>query len=385
MAHDQPLPAEGRRADARTAAGTQRGAAALAASRFSRLGPRRVSLLLLAVTAFAIGLLACANAPLPEPGWRTPEARRVWPQDSEQPRIEYVGTLRSARDLGAKRGAWQRFKSVLFGEDETGMVRPIAVAKNQAGLLVVADPSARTVHAFDLEARRYRRLGTDSDAALISPVGVAIDDRGRVYVADSVLGRVFVFDADGKLVSEMGAGELIRPTGMALDPQQQELLVVDTTACRVVVFDRTGHKLRSFGRRGVGLGEFNAPTFITVAKDGTISVSDSLNYRIQRFEPDGSPIATFGKPGNATGYFARPKGVAADTAGRLYVVDAAFENVQIFDPDGRLLLPFGGPGTGPGEFTLPGGVFLDESNTIWVADSYNRRVQVFRLLVDQEP
>jgi sugar lactone lactonase YvrE len=347
---------------------------------------RRLELLtaVLVVAALATGFLACASGPLPEPAWNTPAVRRVWPQDSDRPRIEYLGVLRSARDLGAKVSAWQRFKTVLFGEDETGMVRPIAIAKNRAGMLVVADPSARAVHLFDLAARKYGRLGEDPDARLTSPVGVAIDESGRVYVADSVAGKVFVFDASGTFVSEMGADDLIRPTGVALDPLQQELYVVDTAACQVVVFGRAGRKLRSFGRRGVGLGEFNAPTFITVAADGTISVSDSLNYRIQRFHPDGSTIAAFGKPGNATGHFARPKGVAADTAGRLYVVDAAFENVQIFDPEGRLLLPFGGPGTGPGEFTLPGGVFLDSSNTIWVADSFNRRVQVFRLLVDQE-
>jgi DNA-binding beta-propeller fold protein YncE len=294
-----------------------------------------------------------------------------------------MGVLRTPADLGRKVGLVERLKSIVFGEQSVALVKPISVAKNAEEILVVADPSAPAVHLFDLERREHRRLGGEAASLLRSPVGVAIDDSGRVYVADSVRRTVLTFDDRGQLIAELGADELIRPTGLALDPAQNRLYVVDTVACRVFVFDRGGRKVGAFGRRGVGAGEFNSPTFITVAPDGTVGVSDSLNFRVQRFHPDGTFIASFGLPGDGAGHFARPKGVAADSNGRLYVVDAAFENVQIFDPDGTLLLPFGGPGTGPGEFSLPGGLFLDSSNTIWVADSFNRRIQVFRLLADE--
>ena len=195
-------------------------------------------------------------------------------------------------------------------------------------------------------------------------------------------GQLFVFDASRNLIAEFGEGKLIRPVGVALDPAQEHLYVVDAVGCEVLVFDLAGRVVNRFGRRGVGPAEFNAPTFVAVAPDGSISVADSLNFRVQRFRPDGSLIVSFGLPGDAAGHFARPKGIATDTAGRIYVVDAAFENIQIFDPNGVLLLPFGGPGTGPGEFLLPGGLFIDSTNTIWVADTYNRRIQVFRLLAD---
>jgi hypothetical protein len=192
--------------------------------------------------------VACVGSPTTPPPWSHPEVRRVWPREPERPRIEYLGVIRSAADLGGKIGPWQRLKRVLFGEEQTAMVKPISVAKNAAGVLVVADPSLPVVHWFDLERRKYRRIGDEPPSLLRSPVGVAIDDAGRVYVADSARSRVFVFDEDRRLIAELGEADLVRPTGLALDPAQEHLYVVDTTACRVAVFDLAGHEVGSFGR-----------------------------------------------------------------------------------------------------------------------------------------
>ena len=331
--------------------------------------------------AFAAAL-ACATGPPPPPRWNHPEVVLVWPERPETARIEYMGVLRTPADLGRKPGLYERIKNVIFGAEPKALLKPIAVAKSAAGVLAVADPSLSVVHLFDLNGREYDQLGEENASFLRSPIGVAIADSGHIYVADSVLGKIFVFDVNRDLVAELGEGELTRPTGVALDPAQERLYVVDTIRCEVLAFDLSGRVIHRFGRRGVGPAEFNAPTFVAVAPDGSISVSDSLNFRIQRFRPDGTLIASFGLPGDSAGHFARPKGIATDTAGRIYVVDAAFENVQIFDPDGVLLLHFGGPGTSAGEFSLPGGLFIDSTNTIWVADMYNRRIQVFKLLAD---
>jgi DNA-binding beta-propeller fold protein YncE len=314
------------------------------------------------------------------PAWNEPGVRLVWPPPPERARIEYVGAIRSGEDLGRENGWVERLKSVVFGREPMEMVKPTAVAKNEAGLLAVTDTSVPTVHFFDLVQRKYWRLDDDLASLLRSPVGVAVDRTGRVYVADSVQGRIFVFAEGRRLAAEIGLGVLERPTGLALDPSGERLYAVDTLRCRVVVFLLDGRQVGEFGNRGAGPGEFNAPTHIVVSRQGRISVSDSLNFRVQTFDSAGTPVAAFGEPGDAAGMFSRPKGVGADTSGRLYIVDAGFENVQIFDPDGTLLLAFGGPGIGAGEFYLPSGLFLDSSNTIWVADSFNKRVQVFRFI-----
>jgi DNA-binding beta-propeller fold protein YncE len=330
--------------------------------------------------AVAVALVSCAAPGTRESPWKSPDTRVVWPLPPDPPRVEYVGAIRSAGDLGRPAGFWRRLTSVLFGEEPTTMVRPMAIARSRSGMLVVVDPGIPTVHFFDLERRTYRRPDRAFEERLHTPVGVAIDDEGRAYVTDSVRQRVFVLDDEGRLIDELGEGLLERPTGVSLGREQDRLYVVDTLACRVFAFDLSGDEIRSFGTRGIAPGEFNGPTHVAVAPDGTLAVSDSLNFRVQQLHPNGDPIASIGRAGNGGGDFSRPKGVAVDSMGRLYVVDTAFENVQIFAPDGALLLAFGGPGTGPGELYLPTGVFLDSDDTIWLADSFNGRVLIFRLV-----
>jgi sugar lactone lactonase YvrE len=320
-------------------------------------------------------LAGCAGIGSQASSWEQQETRRP-------PRIEWLGAIGSAADLQSGSNWLEKLKNLIFGAEPTEMIRPAALAINDERLLVVADPGVPTVHFFDLERRRYDRADDAVAAELVSPVGVALDDQGRAYVADSVQRRIFVLDSEGSLVARLGEGLLERPTGIALDPTRQLLYVVDTLACQVVTLDLSGKEVGRFGQRGAGPGELNAPTFLSVAPDGTLAVADSLNFRVQRFSRDGSPLGAFGQVGDASGDFTRPKGVGTDLRGQVYVADAAFENVQVFGPDGRLLLAFGGPGTGPGGFYLPAGVFVDASNVIWVADSFNRRVQAFRLLTD---
>ena len=92
---------------------------------------------------------------------------------------------------------------------------------------------------------------------------------------------------------------------------------------------------------------------------GNLYVSDSLNSRIQVFDREGHFLRSWGKRGVFPGDFSQPKGIACDVRGYVYVVDSHFENVQVFNPEDKLLLAFGSEGNGPGEFWLPVGIFAD--------------------------
>jgi DNA-binding beta-propeller fold protein YncE len=336
----------------------------------------------LAAVWFASGGSGCVSA-VPETAfWERTQLDHVWPLPPEQARIGHLGAMRSARDLGKPRNWLQKLADRVTGESPMSLVKPLALARNRNGLLVVTDPSFPTVHFFDLQRREYRWLEKDVSSVLGAPVGVAVDDLGNAYVTDSIRRRIFVFDDQRRLVGEIGEGVLERPTGIALGPAQDLLYVVDTVACELFVFETNGRLVRRFGGRGAGPGELNAPTYVAVAPDGTIAISDTLNFRVQTFASDGTLLNSIGRAGNSAGDFARPKGVAYDRSGRLYVVDGGFDNVQIFDPQGRLLLVFGVSGNSAGQFNLPVGLFLDSSRTLWIADSYNARVQAFRLLVE---
>ncbi|MBI5095241.1 MAG: 6-bladed beta-propeller [Candidatus Hydrogenedentes bacterium] len=331
-------------------------------------------------TAALLTALSCQNLQKTTVTWDTPPVQLVWPQPPDQPRIQWLGSIHSAADIGQSRAVGQGIVELVFGKKETDLVKPVAVAKNSAGLLVVADPGVPTVHFFDLAQKKYTRPKQKHSALLQSPVGVAVSDDGAVYVADSVSNEILVFNVKGELVSQFGKGILTRPTGLALNAAQDRLFAVDTVGNQVVTFDRAGGKLSAFGRRGNQPGEFNYPTYVATTPSGALCISDSLNFRVQTFQPDGTLVTSLGQAGDVAGSFTRPKGVASDSEGRFYIVDAAFENVQLFDTKGAFLLAFGGSGKGPGEFCLPAALHVDSTNTIWVADSFNQRVQVFRLL-----
>ncbi len=191
---------------------------------------------------------------------------------------------------------------------------------------------------------------------------------------------LFVFDSNGKFAGEIGAAQLERPCGVAIDPVSRHIIVADAKAHQIVVLDADGRFVARVGRRGTALGEFNYPTYVALDSRRRLYVSDSLNFRVQLLVPDGDSyraLRAIGRQGDLVGYFAEPKGIAVDTEDHLYVIDAQFEIIEIFDDQGRVLMKFGEEGHGPGQFWLPTCLFIDGKNRIWVADSYNRRVQVF--------
>lgn len=310
----------------------------------------------------------------------------LWPPPPEVPRISYVSSIHSPADLGIREGVVRGFLRYLAGRPQAELVSPQAVAVDSAGLLYVVDGFQKQVHVFDARRGRHRVLSRNGPA-LVSPVALAVDERRRrLYVSDSAAPAVRVFDLDdGTPRGEIRSGGLGRPTGLAITPAGDELLVADASHGNLVRYALPGHALKGvIGELGQAGGQFHAPTHLAFDRDGRLLVTDALNFRVQALTAAGAVGLSFGAPGDGPGSFSRPKGVASDSDGNLYVVDALFGNVQVFDRDGRLLMAFGAPGQGAGEFWLPSGLWIDAQDRIYVADSYNRRVQIFQYLKDGE-
>lgn len=310
-----------------------------------------------------------------------------WPPPPEATRIQYVGSIERSSDLKPGKSLGAAIGEVFFGKPEVrSMLSPYAVCTDDRDRLFVCDSNAQVIHVFDLDRRTYERWQPgETGPPFAQPVGVAFDPSGRLFVADSVVGLVFVFDDTGTLTGTLGAAQLQRPCGLAVDPAASRLYVADTGTHEIVVFSLSGEFLRRMGGRGTEPGRFNYPTNVAVDSSGRLYVSDTLNFRVQVFSPSLEPLRQIGSQGDMPGYFCQPKGLALDREDHLYVVDARFEAVQIFDPAGLLLLSFGEEGHGPGQFWLPAGLHIDSNDRIWIADTYNRRVQVFDYRPEVEP
>ncbi len=310
-----------------------------------------------------------------------PRADLFWPKPPETKRIEFVDTISGPEDAGIAPGVFKKLVDYIGGRPGASIVSPYGVSSDADGRLYVVDTFLKKVHVFDAKGNRYSSF-SPAQSLPASPVDIAIDDGGRIYVTDSKDAVVRIFkDRGDTFVAELGRDVFKRPTGIAVNKQTSELLVVDTLLSRVFRYDlKTLSPKGSFGGSGSQNGRLHYPTHICTSPTGDIIVSDSLNARVQVFSRTGAFQTAFGRMGDAPGTFARPKGVAADSDGNLYVVDALFDNVQMFDPKGRLLMAFGNHGSGSGEFWLPTGIYIDQNDYIYVSDSSNKRIQVFKYL-----
>jgi sugar lactone lactonase YvrE len=164
---------------------------------------------------------------------------------------------------------------------------------------------------------------------------------------------------------------------------------------RVIVYDRAGAFLRTFGER-----ELSAkPHGITIAGDGGVWIADEGAHVVRRFTDTGECTLVIGMPGvpSDTGFdpeaadladrirnvragppFNRPTAVAVATDGEIFVSDG-YGNARVhrFDSEGNLLASFGEAGAEPGCFRTPHGICLDRDDRLVVADRGNERVQIF--------
>jgi sugar lactone lactonase YvrE len=159
----------------------------------------------------------------------------------------------------------------------------------------------------------------------------------------------------------------------------------------VLVFDRQGRFLRSFGE-----GVFTTPHGIHIGPDDCVYLVDSSDSTVRKFSPQGELLLTIGEKDrhSDTGYrdfdhrtithggapFHFPTKAAVGPDNELFISDG-YGNARIhrFSEDGTLLASWGGPGAGEGEFSIPHSVFIDHQRTLWVCDRENDRIQRFTL------
>lgn len=330
-----------------------------------------------------ISLLAgCASEEIKQPAFVL-----AYPSPPDEPRFFYERTITSSFDVEefTASDSLRVFATGRLGAID-GLGKPYGVAVHR-GRIYVTDTVKRAIVMFDVPGKQFKLLGTEGPGQLRKPIGIAVAKSGNLYVADNTAKRVVVFDRDGNFLRAFGDRTLlIRPSGIAISPDEKLAYVIDTGGIgtqehHMIIFDaQTGEHIRTVGTRGKGEGDFNLALQAVSGPDGTIYVTDSGNFRVQAFDRDGNFKFTFGSVGRKVGQFARPKGIATDSDGNIYVVDAAFGNFQIFDKNGQLLMFIGDRGQtpGPGRYMLPAGIAVDEDGRIYMVDQFFRKVDIFR-------
>jgi DNA-binding beta-propeller fold protein YncE len=300
------------------------------------------------------------------------EEEVTFPEAPARPRVRLVAILPSPPE--ERRSTWRRIWEAIAGlepADRPALQRPFGVAIAPTGEPVVADPDLGGL---------FRITGGDlapvtcPDREWQAPIAVVSTADGALLVADAAAAEV-VQVSPGGACTALGAGELERPTGLAVDGSR--VYVADPPRHELVVLAPEG--TTHVGSRGDAEGQFSFPSAVAVAPDRTVLVVDSLNFRVVRLSSSEGWITAFGEPGDAQGEFERPKGIAVDAGGRIYVSDAQRDLVLVYRSDGTFDYAIGGTGTSPGRFTHPAGLAIAGAR-LYVADSQNRRIQVFEII-----
>lgn len=196
--------------------------------------------------------------------------------------------------------------------------------------------------------------------------------------ADSPLDPILEFEPSGKFIRSFGHGMFVSPHKITVDHDGNLWVadngVKDGKGQQVFKFDRDGKLLLTLGKAGVsgpGTDTFDQPTEVAIAPNGDIFVADghgsapTANARIMKFDKNGKFLKTWGKKGTGIGEFDCPHTLAFDSHGRLFVGDRQNNRIQIFDQDGHFIAEWK-------QFGRPSGIYIDKNDVIYVADSESR-------------
>jgi DNA-binding beta-propeller fold protein YncE len=229
----------------------------------------------------------------------------------------------------------------------------------------------------------------------MKPAAVAVGPQDQVYCFNRVAEHpVVVFDRDGNFVTSWGAGMFKFPHAIRFD-DKGFVWLTDEHHQQFMKFTADGELLQTIGVKGArsdtgvpnedfssaawkkvthGGGPFNLPTDIAFAPDGAMFMSDGYgNARVHKFSADAKHLFSWGEPGKAPGQFNLPHGVWVDRRGRLLVADRENDRVQVFDLDGKLLEVW------PTELIGPAFFYVDADDIVYIPEHNGGMISVLTL------
>ncbi len=216
---------------------------------------------------------------------------------------------------------------------------------------------------------------------------------GGTLCLESDLDPILQFDTEGKLLKSFGRGMIVSPHKITVDPSGNVWIADNGVAPgrghQVLKFNPSGELVMTLGVAGVagtGPDHFDAPTEVAIAENGDIYVADGHsggsratgNSRIMKFDDTGNLIMSWGRKGMGPGEFDEIHTIELDSRGWLFVGDRQNNRIQVFDADGRFVEQWF-------QFGRPSGIHIDKNDMMYVADSESRdaRTNIGRPLMDR--
>ena len=216
---------------------------------------------------------------------------------------------------------------------------------------------------------------------LAHPRGIAVNSKGLIAVTDCDGDCIWIFDKEGNYLRKIGDNlvSITFPSGITFI-NDSEILVAEELNCSIEQFNvHTGKKVKSFGRRGGKVGEFQNPMGVCMDSQGRVIISDFYNNRIQVFTKEYEPLFRIGAEGDGSGSLNGPS-ACVFSQNTFIVTEPRNHCLKIFDGTGNFLNKIGDKGEGDGQLNWPRDLCIEKSgnhNNILVCDGENKRIVQF--------
>lgn len=203
--------------------------------------------------------------------------------------------------------------------------------------------------------------------------GVAVNSKGHIFLFQRTKPMLAEYNGNGNFIQSIGDGLFIHLHGLRIDAGDN-LWTTDDGSHLVLKLNASGTVLLVLGRINTGAEAnwlFNKPADVAFAKNGDIYVADGYgNSRVVKFDRDGNFIKSWGKYGTGIGEFNLPHSIAVDNAGHVYVGDRENQRIQIFDSEGKFIQQWTGVG-------YPYGLVITPDQHVWMTDGgYDRIIEL---------
>lgn len=214
-------------------------------------------------------------------------------------------------------------------------------------------------------------FGPKIEEMLDKPRAVSADADGNIYVADTGHSRVVVFDRKGRYLYSFGENKGLETTGSLVSPLG---ISVGRDNERVYIADRARHRVLAFSLKGKFIKEFPVMMPVEVEKAGQ-RLYVATYGPIYVFSLDGEELEKWGRRGRDKGEFDFANGLAVDKEGNVYVSDTNNTRVVALDKKGRVEWVAGNPPKGlrevGREFGLPWGIAVGDDNLLYLVDCFH--------------
>jgi DNA-binding beta-propeller fold protein YncE len=260
--------------------------------------------------------------------------------------------------------------------DGKGYQQPRGLSITRSGNLLVTDFRNYRVQEVSASGRILNEWGSHGTGPgrFNDPTCAAMDAEGGLYVVDTWNQRVQKRTPDGEWIANWAQYDRFwAPRGIAIDAENR-VYVANTSAHTIVVFDRAGRHLATWGeRRGRGLPQFKNPVGLAMGPDGNVYVADTGNQRVLVVSPEGKIVSSIPVEDWSSSQFqeAYP---AVGKDGRVYVTLPLKCLIQVYDPKRKAFLRFGRTGATRSRLDSPTGIAIDRAGAVYVSDTAHDRV-----------